>query len=97
MRATASKQRAAELRRAVGDPNAVAKDLRRFRRDAKLLSSNHLRFIDEYPEKWVAVCNGNVVAADSLDDLLEEVDARGIPRGQVIVRHIDREERVMIL
>lgn len=97
MKATASPKRAAQIRQLLGDPEHEATELERFRRVAKTLSEDHPRFIDEYPQKWVAVADGTVVTADTLDELLAEVDRRAIPRERLMVRFIDRDERVLVL
>jgi hypothetical protein len=95
---TASEQRAAELRALIGEPATIARELDAFRTAAKKLSSDQPRFIEEYPQKWVAVCDTTkVVAADSLDDLLKQLDSEGISREHVIVRFIDRAERTLFL
>ena len=97
MRAIATGPRVGELRALLGDPEEVARDLLALSRAARALSSDNPRFIDQYPEKWVAIHGQEVLAADDLDDLLEDLDIRGISREGVIVRHITRTERVLIL
>jgi hypothetical protein len=96
--AVVSEARAQQLRELVGDPSQVAHDLARFREAARALSSDQPRFIEEYPQKWVAVlANKEVLASDSLDALLKELDEKGVSREHAIVRFIDRNERTLFL
>ena len=82
----------------VGNPEDVYRDLQSFRRSTQLLSSEHLRFIDQYQKKWVAIYDGQVVAsADTLPELLASTDARQLPRQSIVARYIDRDQRTMIL
>ena len=82
----------------IGDPDRFAREMQDFRETAKVLSADHERMIDNYPDKWVALYSGEVRAfGDSIDSVLDEVDAKGIPRSQIIVRFIDTEPRTMIL
>lgn len=93
-----SEARAEELRALVGDPAEVAGDLARFSEAAQALSSDRPRFIEKYPQKWVAVrSTDEVLAAETLDDLLKDLDDRGIPRSQAVVRFIARSERTLFL
>ncbi len=97
MRATATGQRAGELLTLLGDPGEVSRELLELSQAARALSSDTPRFIDQYPEKWVAIHRQEVLAADDLDGLLKDLDERGISREGVIVRHITRTEHILIL
>ncbi len=75
----------------------IARGLLNFARSAELLSDDP-RLVDEYEQKWVGVCDGEVKAArDDLDSLLRELDSLGVPRGDTVVRFIEREQRTLIL
>ena len=79
-------------------PKTMARSLRAFQRSARVLSDNHPRLIDEYPNQWVAISDSNVIAhCKTLKQVLKQVDAEGIPRADVIVRFIDRTQRTLIL
>jgi len=98
MAVATSPERTEELISILGDPRSVARELRAFRRTAKVLSSRTPRLIDEYPKQWVAIHKARVRAhAGTLQSLLAQVEEKGLPRGQVIVRYIDRTQRTMIL
>ena len=82
----------------IGDPKRVVEDLRRFRRSTRVLSSDHPRLIDQYGKTWVAIYGGKVrVNAKSLSHLMASIDREQLPREDVVVRYIDKDERIMIL
>ena len=80
------------------DPEEVAKGLREFSKSAEMLSTDRPRLINEYPLQWVGVYRGKVSAkAGDLPSLMEELDRRGIPLGDTIVRFIEKNQRTLIL
>ena len=82
----------------IGDSDQCVKDMVVFRQTARLLSDDHGRMIDTYPDKWVALHSGAVrVSGDTIESVLDDVDAMDLPRSQVIVRFISTEPRTMIL
>jgi hypothetical protein len=87
-----------DVRDLIGDPKQVARELRGFQKTAQVLSSRYPRLVERYPRQWVAVHDGTVKAhAKTLDALLKQVDRKRLPRGQIIVRYIDKTQRTMIL
>lgn len=87
-----------EIAAIIGDPKKVGQELRRFRKTAKALSSDHPRLIDKFEKQWVALYEGEVKAhGDTFASLMEEVEKANLPRAQVVVRYIDRNQRTMIL
>ena len=79
-------------------PETAARSLREFERSARVLSSNQTNLIDEYPDQWIAVSDGTVVAhGNKLDKVLGQTDQKGIQRSDVIVRFIERTQRTLIL
>jgi hypothetical protein len=82
----------------LGDPKALDRDLRAFRKDARVLSSKREHLLRQYPSPWIAIYDGKVAAqAKTLPLLMEEMEQRGIPRGRAIVRFINKNPRKMIL
>ena len=79
-------------------PETAARSLREFQRSERVLSSNQPRLIDEYPDQWIAVSDGTVVAhGHRLDKVLRQIDQKGIHRFEVIVRFMERTQRTLIL
>lgn len=80
------------------DPRAIARQLADYRRSAMLFSSDSPRMIDDHEDKWVAVLDGAVAAeADDFETLFGLIVERGISRQQVLVRHVERNHRTLIL
>ena len=72
--------------------------LERFSADASAFSEMESVLIEKYPEEWVAVLDGHVVAHNpDFETVLASLDAAGLPRGQVVVRFVTAEETIMIL
>ena len=80
------------------DPEDIARGLREFSKSAEMLSNDRPRLINEHPLQWVGVYRGKVSAkADDLPSLMEELERRGIPLGDTIVRFIEKNQRTLIL
>ena len=72
--------------------------LKRFSADACAFSEMEPFFIEKYPEEWVAMLDGHVVAHHpDFETVLASLDVAGLPRGQVVVRFVTAEETIMIL
>ena len=96
--ATQTKFTKEEITNLLGDPADVDRDIQKFRKSARVLSSKHSRMITRYPKQWIAVYQGKVRAQGrTLRSVLAQIDEKEIPRGDVIVRYIDKNERAMIL
>ena len=94
----ASVQHSLEAKEWLGDlPENAANDLRDFARSSELLSSGR-DLAEKYPQKWIAVYDGEVRAvADELDALLDELDSLDVPRSSTVVRDMEKEPRTLIL
>ena len=69
----------------IGNPEELAKGLARFKRDQDYYLANEGRFIKEYPNQFIAIYGEKVIThAKLFPDLLEEIDKKGIPRGEVL-------------
>ena len=81
-----------------GDSEDIAEGLREFSRSAERFSNDRPRLINDHPSQWVGVYRGEVPAtADDLSSLMEELDRRGIPHGDTIVRLVEMNQRTLIL
>lgn len=79
-------------------PRDMARSLRKFHRAERVLSDDHPRLIDQYSDQWVAVSDGAVIAhGTDLNKVLRQVDNKGVPRSDIIVRFIERTQRTLIL
>jgi len=88
----------ADVLETIGDPRRLDSGLRKLQQDAKLLSSKHANLLANYPERWIALYDGQVRAdAPSLERVLAEVDELSLPREEVVIRYLDRSLRRMIL
>lgn len=86
------------LSRFGSDPEDIARGLREFSKSAEMLSNDQPRLIDEHPLQWIGVYRGEVSAkAGDLPSLMEELERRGIPPGDTIVRFIEKNRRTLIL
>ena len=82
----------------IGDPRQLDADLQEFRKNAGLLSSRKAHLIKRYPKRWIAIFGRKVLAeGDSLAQVLAKIDELHVPRGRVVTRYIDRNQRRMIL
>jgi hypothetical protein len=79
-------------------PKQVDRELRSFSRAARLLSSDHPRLIDRYPNQWVGIHDGDVRAsAKSFSALIAQLKKRGLSPNDTIIRYIDTSGRKLIL
>lgn len=82
----------------IGDPRKIAKDLRQYRKAAKVLSSDHPRLVETHPRKWVVIYEGKVqVEGKSLDQVLKGAAEQHLPKDKIIVRYIEKNRKTMIL
>lgn len=73
-------------------------ELARFRSDAEYVESHRDELLERYPDRWVAVYDGQVVADDpELDLLLQTVRDRGLPPSHVYRTHLSTREELLIL
>ena len=78
------------------DPQRIINELKEFRKTAQLLSSREIS--DHYRGEWVALYARNVCAhGETLETVLDQVDAQGLPREHTLIHFIEDESRVMIL
>jgi hypothetical protein len=87
-----------ELLELIGDPPQVAREMEDYSRSTRFLSSSHQELLRRFPNQWVAVYRGRARASgDSLETVLERVDALGLPRANTLVRYMNPNPIPMIL
>ena len=86
------------LRQLGGTAAEVDREIQRFRRAARVLSSSYPRLIEKYPKQWVVIHQGKVKAhAKKFASVMKQISEKNLTREEVIVRFIDRNQRAMIL
>ena len=82
----------------MGGKQQVHMGLRDFTRRVHALDAKRAHLTKQYPNKWIAMDDGEIgVIADSLECLLEELQRLGIPRKGAVIEFMDTEHRTMIL
>ena len=76
----------------------IDRELRKFSRAARLLSSSRPRLINTHPQEWVGLYDGEVCATDkSFNGLVRKLKRRGLSPKETIIRFIDTSERKLVL
>jgi hypothetical protein len=76
----------------------LEKEIERFRKDGEYLEEHRKELLEQYPEQWVAIFNGEVVAAaEDHEELLDQLEANRIPVGQARREYLTRSEDILIL
>jgi len=79
-------------------PKQLARESRRFARDANVFYSNHERFMHDHPNEWVGISGGKVRAtAKSLDGLMAEMKEQGFPPNESFMSYVDASGDKLIL
>lgn len=79
------------------DPEQVAGELFEFRASAVLVFPAGA-VLEEHNGYWVAAADGKVLAqSDSYDGIFEEMYEKGIDPRQTLVRHIQENQRTLIV
>ena len=87
-----------KLIKGLGGVNEVHKGLIEFTIRVEHMESLRAELLKQHPNKWVAMADGKIVTnADSLEDVLKELDAFGIRRRDAVVEFMDTHPRNMIL
>ncbi len=69
-----------------------------YKRRRKLIDAHHRANVQEHPYKWLGLTVGDVwVLADSLESLVEKLDAEGLPRRDVIIRYLNPDPVKLVL
>ena len=87
-----------QILKQMGGAQEIHIGLRQFTSRVRAFDAQRVQLTKKYPNKWIAMYNGEVAAtADSLENLLKEMDRLGIPREESIVKFMDTERRTLIL
>jgi hypothetical protein len=78
-------------------PNAIAQ-VEKARANARFLEQNHKKLAKQYPNEWVAIVEGRVVAHGAeLDEVAETLATRGINPADALTQFLSDTEHIFIL
>ena len=78
--------------------NQVQVELERFKGDSSYYEAHHQELLEKYPEQWVAIYNEQVVGASpDYEQLLGDLEERGIPIERALFKQLTRKEELWIL
>ena len=87
-----------ELLTLIGDLRKLDRDMAEFARSHDELSAKYSKLLKRFPNQWIAFYSGRVQArAESLEALLETMDAKGVKRNRAHIRYLDPDPPVVIL
>ena len=73
-------------------------ELERFTQDMLYFDQHRQELLQQYPERWVAIYNQQVVgAAKDLKRLIKQLERKGIPPSQVFREYLTEEADLLIL
>jgi hypothetical protein len=76
----------------------VQQELEQFRSDAQYFEEHREELLQQYPERWVAIYNQQVVgAAKDAKQLKRQLDRKGIKAGSVFRQYLTTKEELLIL
>ena len=82
-----------------GEPQQLADGIAQAQRSGQVLSNEYPRLLAEFSQKWIALRDGEVIAAnETLDGLLASVEAyHPGSRSHILVQFIDNEQPMLFL
>ena len=76
----------------------VQQELAQFRREIEYYEAHQDELLQQYPEKWVAIFHQTVAGANpDFEQLLTELDERGVPSEHALIRHVTAKDDLLIL
>jgi len=79
-------------------PAEIDSALQEFSQSARILSSSEPEITDRYKDRWICVYRGKIEAVgNSLEELTRRVESKHIPLGEVAIRHLGNDEKVLIV
>jgi hypothetical protein len=82
----------------IGEPKEVHARHQRLTSDIRFLLKNVDRWRAEYPNRWIAVYNGELVAvADTQERILTAISDKGLPLPEVIIDFLGEQQYAYIL
>lgn len=82
----------------MGGASRIHEEIIAFSDRVERLDAKWKNLIKKYPDKWVAMADSEIIAiADTLEDVLREIDKRGVQRAEVVVEFLDTDPQSFIL
>jgi hypothetical protein len=79
------------------DPHQQGEDLRRFSRDVAYFADHREELLAQHPEQWVAIFDQQLVGvAPDPRGLLAALREQRVPAGRALIKHLTRENDVLI-
>lgn len=76
----------------------VQQELERYSSDMLYFDEHRQDFLKQYPERWVAIYNHQVVATDkTLKRLVSQLEEKGVPAGRAFLEYVTDQEDLLIL
>jgi len=85
------------VERIVPVPPEILAKFRAYERDSRCLYSRREELRDRYPDQWVAVHDGHVYHASSVDDLIQVLRRAGLESGTIPREFLPREPLLVTL
>jgi hypothetical protein len=83
---------------ALGGRDRLEEDRNEYEKSFKFLQENWERLVRQYPNRWVAALQSEIVAADvDFENLMRALKRKGVPIGRVAIDFVGKEERLMLL
>jgi hypothetical protein len=78
--------------------DAASDDLQQLDRDTQYYAAHRAELLRRYPNMWVAIYNQHVVgAAQEAEQLLTELEVRGVAVERALIQRVSDEEDLLIL
>lgn len=82
----------------MGEARKTHEGLRAFARRVAHMENQRKQLTQKYPDKWVAMAEFDIVAvADSLDEILSELDRKKVSRSDAVVEFLNTQPQTMVL
>ncbi len=94
---TKQKAECRKIVKGLGGSKAVFLGLQDFTQRVQLMEARKRELTEKFPDKWVAIHNGEVEVGDSIEEVLEALDTKGVSRKGVVVEFLTTKPRRLVL
>ena len=87
-----------EVIEGLGGAKALMDEMDEYHQIVARMRKEHPSLVERHPDKWVAMGKGGVLAVgDSMDEVLREVEGRGLHGADVVIEFLDTDPPLLIL